>query len=229
MEHPKCATNLQCLGYTSDHRRCRLERYNDKTCTIHRNYYTNWLEKHPLNSYTTYNTIRKRNEIIFHLKTGNIILSQNYIQYNFGIGNIREYLFLIKYANINPLWNRTLFEYYILHNILQIDMFNEILISHETCIEALKYILGNKLLNINWDYILTAPGWKNLMCSPIFIDTLKTKDQNDTLLPIFLEKQKSLMNEQILFMKELRDELLAVCWHPSRIQHWKHEILEWAY
>ena len=229
MEHPKPAKILQCLAYTTDHRRCRLERSNGRTCRIHRNYYTNWLVKHPLNSYCSYNSIRKFNEIVFQLQYGDILVTEEYIQYNFGIGHRAEYMFLIRYAHINPLWNMQLFEYCILQYYMDDihNKFNSLLTSVEACIKALRYLL--KIEGLDWTYILSAPRWKQLMCSSIFTDELKTENQKNTLLPIFLEKYKELMKEQELYIMDLKNELLEFIWHPSRIEKWKHELLEWTH
>jgi len=227
MNHPKRAKVLQCLAYTGDHRRCRLERYNERTCRVHRNYYTDWLVKHPLNSYYSYNSIRKFNELAFQLQYGNIVINEMYMQYNFGILHMAEYMFLIRYANINPLWNRQLFEYCILQYYKDIIKFNTLLTSVEAGHQALRYLL--KLEGLNWSYILSAPGWKQFMCSSIFVDELKTENQKNTLFPIFLEKYKDLMKEQELYSMDLKNELLEFIWHPSRIQKWKHELLEYTY
>ena len=226
MEHPKPAKILQCLAYTSDHRRCRLERSDKKTCRVHRNYYTDWLVKHPLNAYYSYNSIRKFNELIFQLRYGDIVVTEEYMQYNFSILHRAEYMFLIRYANINPLWNRQLFEYcisqYYMDDIQ--NKFNTLLTSVEACRQALRHLL--KMEGLNWPYILSAPGWKQLMGSSILIDELKTENQKNTLLPIFLEKYKDLMKEQELYIMDLKNELLEFIWHPSRIEKWKHELLE---
>jgi hypothetical protein len=82
---------------------------------------------------------------------------------------------------------------------------------------------------LDWTYILSASGWKQLMCSSIFIDELKTENQKNTLLPIFMEKYKNLMKEQEYGILSLKNELLEFCWNPSRIEKWKHEILEWVH
>jgi len=227
MEHPKPAKVLQCLAYTNDHRRCRLERANGRTCRIHRNYYKEWLVKHPLNSYYTYNSIRKFNEIVFQLQYGDIVVNEEYIMYNFGLFHLTEYMFLILHAHINPLWNRPLFEQCILWYYKDINKFNNLLTSVQACIEALRHLL--KLEVLDWTYILSASGWKQLMCSSIFIDELKTENQKNTLLPIFMEKYKDLMKEQEYRILSLKNELLEFCWNPSRIEKWKHEILEWTH
>lgn len=230
MEHPKLSTKHQCLAYTNEHRRCRLERSNEMTCKIHRNYYYNWHLNHPLNSYSTYNTSRKLNELKFQLQRGYVKISKDFVYNQLTIYHSTEYLFLIINGNINPLWNMDLFNYHIksninklyLHNI-DIIHFNTILTSPEACIQALRYILKS-INNPNWDYILNAPGWKQLMCSTILTDELKMENQNDTLLQIFLNKQNQLMLEQEQKNARLKEELLNVFWHPLRINKWRHEL-----
>jgi len=220
MEHPKLSTNLQCLGYTNDHRRCRLERSNERTCNIHRNYYDNWILKHPLNSYLSYNTRRKINEIKFQLQRGYVKITKDFVYNELSIKHDIEYIFLIKNGNIDPLWNMPLFCYYINNNIHNINI---ILTSPEACMYALRYILKS-VNNPNWEYILNNSGWKQLMCSTILIDELKIENQNDTLLQIFLNKQNQLMMEQEQKNAELKEELLNVFWHPSQINKWSHEL-----
>jgi len=229
MEHPKRAKYLQCLAYTNDHRRCRLERSTSKTCKIHRNYYTQWLVKHPLNTFYSYNSVRKFNELAFQLQHGNIEVTKEYMEYNFSIGHTSEYMFLIEYANINPLWNRSLFKTCILlySNGSNIKKFNLLLTSVECCIEALRYLL--RFEELNWTHILSAPRWKYCMCSSILLDELKTENQKNTLLPILVEKNKDLMKAQESEILNLKHELLEVILHPSRIQKWKHELLEGIY
>lgn len=224
MEHPKRSTVLQCLAYTNEHRRCRLERNSERTCEIHRNYYTNWITKHPLNSFLSYNTRRKYNEIYFQLRNGYVRVTKNYINYNFGIGHIQEYMFLIHHANINPLWNVMLFEYTISQKRNNLTDFNHLLVDSDACVQALTYLIKQEA--IDWERVLSVPNWKQLMGSSVFVD-LAVQDQKDTLLPIFVEKQRSLMESQSLLISEFKEELLSVCWHPSRIDKWRHELLEW--
>jgi len=200
---------MNCLGYTSDHRRCRLKKINEKTCKIHRNYYTDWLLKHPLNSYTSYSSQRKINELIFQLSHGHVSINQEYITGNFSLHHMLEYSFLITYAYINPLWHLGLFNNYIksskfnnLHDI------NLMLGSSEVCLEVLRILPKTS----NWDLILESPSWKYLMCSPVFSER-------------FPEKQKSLMAEQERAQSELKEELLSYVWNPERFNKWKHEMI----
>jgi hypothetical protein len=151
------------------------------------------------------------------------------MQYNFGILHRAEYMFLIRYANINPLWNRQLFDYCVseyYRNDIH-DKFNSLLTSVEACCQAVRLLL--KLEGLDWSYILTAPRWKQLMCSSILIDELKTENQKNTLLPIFLEKYKDLKKEQEMYIMNLKNELMEFTLHPSRIEKWKHELLEGTY
>jgi len=133
-------------------------------------------------------------------------------------------MFLIRHANINPLWNVMLFEYTISQKCNNLTEFNELLVDSEACVQALTYLIKQE--DINWERVLSVSNWKHLMGSSVFVD-LAIENQKDTLLPIFLEKQQGLMESQALFLSELKEELLSVCWHPSRIDKWRHELLEW--
>lgn len=219
--------NLQCLGYTKDHRRCRLDRINERTCKIHRNYYTNWLVKHPINLY--YISQRKINEIIFQLESGNIVITKEYVKANVRFYN--TYLFLIQYANINPLWHLEMFQ-----NYLETNLDCNILISTETCIEALRYLFKKEMWELwKWDEILLSPCWKQIMFSSIFIDEINKAPKNnidylkDKVLTIFVNIQRSFVKKQEKHMEKIKNELLEFCWSPSRIEKWKHEMLEPIY
>ena len=200
---------MNCLGYTSDHRRCRLKKINKKTCKIHRNYYTDWLVKHPLNSFTSYITSRKINELIFQLSHRHVSIDKGYILDNFSLDHMLEYIFLITYAHIDPLWHLGLFNDYIMsskfNNLKDINL---VLISSEACLEVLR-ILPN---SSDWELILDSPSWKYLMCSPVFSER-------------FPEKHKSLMAEQERVLSELKMELLSYVWNPERFDNWKHEMI----
>jgi hypothetical protein len=200
---------MYCLGYTSDHRRCRLKKINERTCKIHRNYYTDWLLKHPLNSFTSYSSQRKINELIFQLNHGHVSINQQYITDNFSILHIPEYIFLVNYAYINPLWHLGLFNNYIesskfnnLHGI------NLILTSSEVCLEVLRILP----MNSDWELILDSPSWRYLMCSPVFSER-------------FPEKHKNLRTEQERNISKLKEELLSYVWNPERFDKWKHEMI----
>ena len=200
---------MYCLGYTSDHRRCRLKKINERTCKIHRNYYTEWLLKHPLNSFTSYSSHRKINELIFQLSHGHVSINQEYIRDNFSMLHMLEYSFLITYAHINPLWHLGLFNNYIesskfnnLHDI------NLILISSEVCLEVLRILPKTS----NWELILESPSWKYLIGSPILSER-------------FPDKERSLRTEQERNNSELKEELLSYFWNPERFDKWKHEMV----
>ena len=199
---------MNCLGYTSDHRRCRLKKINERTCKIHRNYYTDWLVKHPLNSVTSYLSSRKINELIFQLSHKHVIIDKSYILDNFSLHHMLEYSFLITHAHINPLWHLGLFNNYIKSSKFNsLDSINIILVSSEVCLEVLRILPKN----MDWSLILESPSWKYLMCSPVLSER-------------FPEKQKSLMAEQVNTLSELKGELLSYVWNPERFDKWKHEM-----
>jgi hypothetical protein len=66
--------NEQCLGYSKkDHRRCRLQRRpGEKTCLIHKHYYTNWFNTHTVNEWRTAGK-RCRSEIVFQLRNRHVV------------------------------------------------------------------------------------------------------------------------------------------------------------
>jgi hypothetical protein len=66
--------NEQCLGYSKkDHRRCRLQRRpGEKTCLIHKHYYTNWFETHTVNEWRMAGK-RCRSEMLFQLSKFHVV------------------------------------------------------------------------------------------------------------------------------------------------------------
>lgn len=64
----------QCLGYTKHtHRRCRLQRrQGEKTCLIHKHYYTNWFTTHTADEWRTAGK-RARQEIEFQLQHRHVV------------------------------------------------------------------------------------------------------------------------------------------------------------
>lgn len=119
-DHPKRAASskTQCLAYSKEHRRCRLERDSDsKTCSIHRNYYRDFW----VNTYRSYGNIewaskRQRAEYEFQLRNGHTQVPEYYFS-RLTKADRKEYLWLIQVAKCNPLHNRTLF-YFILMYIV---------------------------------------------------------------------------------------------------------------
>ena len=115
-EHPKRAASnkSQCLGFSKEHRRCRLERDGDsKTCSIHRNYYRDWWTT----TYRSYGNMewaspRQRKEYEFHLCNNYIQVPEWYFA-RLKKADRNEYLWLIRIAKCNPLRNRELFYYII--------------------------------------------------------------------------------------------------------------------
>lgn len=116
-QHPKRAASdkCQCLAYSKEHRRCRLERDGDsKTCSIHRNYYRDWWTT----TYRSYGNIewatsRQRAEYEFQLRNGHTEVPDWYFS-RLKKADRREYIWLIQTANCNPLHNLELFYYVIL-------------------------------------------------------------------------------------------------------------------
>jgi hypothetical protein len=115
-DHPKRAASIksQCLAYSKEHRRCRLERdANSKTCSIHRNYYRDFWT----NTYHSYGNIewatsRQRAEYEFQLQNGHVEVPEWYFK-RLKRSDRKEYLWLIQVAKCNPLCNREVFYYII--------------------------------------------------------------------------------------------------------------------
>jgi hypothetical protein len=105
----------QCLAFTKEHRRCRLEQLNgEKTCSIHRNYYTDWFEKHAyILKYIPWEkmTPRIRKELEFQLKFHHVTITEHDIIREFWNLIITDnYEKLILYQCINPIWCPHLFD-----------------------------------------------------------------------------------------------------------------------
>jgi len=145
----------QCLGFTKDHRRCRLERQHDKkTCFIHRNYYIQWIEKNlPLLKYFNFEllTPRIKKEIEFQLKFHYVSITKEDIVREFwNLTNTDGFEKLILYHCIDPFWCPRLFEriidkhiYGILYGefltVRQVMQYNTLLKSF-TSIHILEYV-----------------------------------------------------------------------------------------
>jgi hypothetical protein len=116
-DHPKRAASSksQCLAYSKEHRRCRLERAaNSKTCSIHRNYYRDFWT----HTYRSYGNIewasqRQRAEYEFQLRNGHVEIPEWYFK-RLKKSDRKEYLWLIQVAKCNPLRNLEVFYYVIL-------------------------------------------------------------------------------------------------------------------
>ena len=124
MSHPvKACGQKQCLAFTKERRRCRLERdQGSKTCRIHRNYYYQWVEKElPKLKYCHWDTLTKRTqkEITFQLKFRHVILNQEEVEKMFwNFTSVDGYERLILLGAVEPLWVKPLFrkilDYYML-------------------------------------------------------------------------------------------------------------------
>ena len=124
MSHPvKARGQKQCLAFTKERRRCRLERDEEsKTCQIHRNYYYQWAEKElPKLKYCHWDTLtlRTQKEITFQLKFRHVILNKEEVEKMFwNFTSVDGYERLILLGAVEPLWVKPLFkkilDYYML-------------------------------------------------------------------------------------------------------------------
>jgi hypothetical protein len=154
-EHPKFSkdTYQRCYAFGKNHRRCRLTREEDsKTCHIHRNYYYTWWYAHPPFYELNLLSKRQQRELLFQLIHKHVIIPQEHVA-QLHTGFHQYYIFLIKYAGINPLWNRGLMRH-ILHSCIHrslwpetyrgeinSDVLQDLLCSPEVCKEAFQMIL----------------------------------------------------------------------------------------
>ncbi len=109
--HPRRASSKhsQCLGYSKEHRRCRLEQEEgSKTCHIHRNYYSDWFRTHP--GFYSINTLtqRQQNEYRFQLGKKHVILDEAYLAHMTLLMK-NYFVFLVEVAGVNPLSNPRIF------------------------------------------------------------------------------------------------------------------------
>jgi len=124
MSHPvKALGQKQCLAFTKERRRCRLERKDDsKTCHIHRNYYHQWIEKElPKLKYCPWDTLtlRTQKELTFQLTFRHVILNREEVEKMFwNFTTVDGYERLILLGAIDPFWVKPLFkkilDYYML-------------------------------------------------------------------------------------------------------------------
>jgi len=116
MSHPvKARGQKQCLAFTKERRRCRLERDGaSKTCHIHRNYYHQWIEKEiPKLKYCPWDTLtlRTQKELIFQLKFRYVILKQEEVEKMFwNFTSVDGYERLILLGAVEPFWVKPLFK-----------------------------------------------------------------------------------------------------------------------
>jgi hypothetical protein len=149
MSHPvKARGQKQCLAFTKERRRCRLERNEgSKTCHIHRNYYYQWAEKElPKLKYCHWDTLTKRNqkEITFQLKFRHVILNQEDVEKMFwNFTSVDGYERLILLGAVEPFWVKPLFkkilDYYMLDIIEYLSFHGGFSFEHkyQTLLEAL--------------------------------------------------------------------------------------------
>ena len=199
--HPSRATHNQCTGFTKNHRHCRLEAVEgQKTCRIHRNYYTGWLYSHP--RIDNLSTDREAAEFDFQVRNRHVTITEEYCKRIIG-HNISFYEYLIKNAGINPLWNEEkLLE--VFYNIVtkfqhqsadwekDVQRLNEILTTPEVCKYIFRKILelGKQWIHDGGDtteYIMNScrllfllgfqmpSGWRQMISSTFFMEEVKAE------------------------------------------------------
>jgi len=151
-----------CKAFTEDRRRCRLSCLSGKnTCRIHKNYFTNWFQKH---GYLSLEQMENRNSRKF--REFNFVISNKFIQipelYVRDIPLLDDYVpfyvWLCKHG-ADPFWNLqcfmktinvtvdNVFTNFFCRNILvteaprYIQIFNNLFITNEYKKEGLKYII----------------------------------------------------------------------------------------
>ena len=199
--HPVKAKHTQCLAFTQEHRRCRLEAKEGKTCSIHRNYYTNWLKGREYMATTQ----RKKVEFEFQVKNKHVILTESFCrqiqEYNF-------YEYCITISSMNPLWNTVLVDsiFYSIVNQLQYSplsweeqqqRLNILLATPEVCkyifkkivelikvwmtqpsIEGTDYCEKSSRLLLVLAFQLPTSSWRQMLGSTFFLEEC-AKEQNE--------------------------------------------------
>lgn len=96
----------QCLAYSrNNHRRCRLRRlYGQKTCSTHKNYYTNWFTNHQPWYRVTWLSERELAEWRFQLVRGHVEVPEVHVR-GLQAQFVEYYRFLVTYARIPVEWN----------------------------------------------------------------------------------------------------------------------------
>jgi len=99
----------QCTAFTNNHRRCRLEQLpTQRTCLIHKNYYTDWFTKHPPPVGLDTLNKRIRDEYIFQIKNKYVIPTKELVESLPDENFMTDYYLLICSSGIHPFWNKNL-------------------------------------------------------------------------------------------------------------------------
>lgn len=174
-EHPKRATSehTQCLGYSKDHRRCRLERdANSKTCSIHRNYYRDWWY-YTFRPFSTMEWASKRQkaEYEFQIQNDHVQVPERIIQ-DLRTSDLKLYRWFIRVAHIDPLLNRRCFihnlsypvdsllmAYTISEERIQtcVEEIRSMLVSPKCCEEAFSILVHRALANMKFFNYMISP------------------------------------------------------------------------
>ena len=228
-----------CTAYTKDHRRCRLEKVGEKTCTIHRNYYKDWFIKHPVVAYGEHIKGRKLKELVYQLRNHITVTEKMIKEWESSPGMLHadNYEFLILHANINPLWSQGLLKsvlFNIIHNYDWCDRLSSILTSPEVCNEIFKDLLHlyEWGFDLSWSTLFYPSNWRMVMYSDAFVDIYNDAIEKHKKSPQLIFNLKNFVWPFIKILKLyhrhiLRDhvgifkeELMMVCWHPSKIEGW---------
>jgi hypothetical protein len=100
---------LRCLAFgQTDKRQCRLDRRpGEKTCNIHRNYYTSWFKTHKPFLHRIHVTDRELAEYMFQLKGGHLLIPTDHIE-SLSESYQEYYMFLMEHTALSPSSNPTL-------------------------------------------------------------------------------------------------------------------------
>lgn len=141
MKPKKAATaSQQCLAFSQDHRRCRLEREpSSKTCRIHRSYYTDWLLQHPTFVSFLDLTVRQTTEYLFQIEGGHVEIPNWYVE-TVTPSQIIYFPILMKATHHSPMVNVRTFANYI-HRIYKKYTTEEMYERMKICMKDVESVL----------------------------------------------------------------------------------------
>lgn len=104
------SSDIQCLAFTKDHRRCRLQRDDgQQTCEYHKEYFLKWLETHK-GFHHAISSKRQMEEYRFQICNHHVTIPESYIA-TLTIHYQAYYEFLVKETGCSSLVNHRCFKY----------------------------------------------------------------------------------------------------------------------
>jgi len=193
--HPNRAKSeaTQCLAFCKkDIRRCRLERIpNKKTCAIHKNYYSTWIDSHyPILAWPTL-TQREKEEYIFQVSNRHVVIPEAFIRILTPI-EIQYFQLLVGYTDHSPFLNKPCFiktiQHYANLYVGKPDMFIESLKpyikTHKDLLFAFTILLEEIFINISrssqhgfdlLDWFMLRGFWRPLLYSTAFMEIFSSE------------------------------------------------------